>query len=95
MITWKQIKTKLISRKLWLSISSFISMLMIYFHADAESAESIASLIMAGASLIGYVIGEGLSDGNGNNSNSIVPRETFDINVNFPQEINIKIKGDD
>lgn len=56
-------KRKLTSRKLWMSVASFVSMMMIYFgHAESEAAQ-IASLIMAGASVIGYVIGEGLADG--------------------------------
>lgn len=58
------LKRKLTSRKLWMSIASFTSMLMIYFgHADTEASQ-VASLIMAGASIVGYVIGEGLADGN-------------------------------
>ena len=60
----KSLKRKLTSRKLWMSIASFTSMLMIYFgHADTEASQ-VASLIMAGASIVGYVIGEGLADGN-------------------------------
>ena len=63
-IDWKR---KLTSRKLWTSIASFVSMLLIFFgHAESE-ATKIAALIMAGASIIGYVIGEGLAD-QGNSS---------------------------
>lgn len=58
-IDWKR---KLTSRKLWLSVASFISMLIIAINGDNGSAEQISALIMAGASVIGYVIGEGLSD---------------------------------
>lgn len=58
-IDWKR---KLTSRKLWTSIASFVSMLLIFFgHAESE-ATKVAALIMAGASIIGYVIGEGLAD---------------------------------
>lgn len=58
----KNIKRKLTSRKLWMSIASFVSMLMIYFgHAESEASQ-VAALIMAGASIVGYVIGEGLAD---------------------------------
>lgn len=58
-IDWKR---KLTSRKLWTSIASFVSMLLIFFgHAEGE-ATKVAALIMAGASIIGYVIGEGLAD---------------------------------
>ena len=55
-------KRKLTSRKLWMSIASFASMIWIYLgHAESE-ASKIAALIMAGASVIGYMIGEGLAD---------------------------------
>ena len=62
-MNWKR---KLTSRKLWLSVASFVSMLLIYFgHAESEASQ-IAALIMAGASIVGYVVGEGLADaGNG------------------------------
>ena len=63
----KSLKRKLTSRKLWLSVASFSSMLMIYFgHAESEASQ-VAALIMAGASVVGYVIGEGLADGNNGN----------------------------
>lgn len=58
-IDWKR---KLTSRKLWLSIASFVGMLIIYFNGDKGTAEQITALIMAGATVIGYVIGEGLAD---------------------------------
>lgn len=58
-IDWKR---KLTSRKFWLSVASFVSMLMIYFgHAESEASQ-VASLILAGASIVAYVIGEGLAD---------------------------------
>ena len=60
-INWKR---KLTSRKFWAAAAGFISMLLIYFGKDAGTAEQTAALIMAGASLIAYMIGEGLADGN-------------------------------
>lgn len=67
-IDWKR---KLTSRKLWLSVANFVSMLYVYFgHAEADG-EKIAALIIAGATIIGYVIGEGLADsGDVDNSNN-------------------------
>lgn len=59
-------KQKLCSRKLWMSIASFASMFAIYFGAAESEATQIASLIMAGATVIGYVIGEGLADSSTN-----------------------------
>lgn len=60
-------KRKLTSRKLWLSVASFVTMLMVYFGKDSGQAEQVASLIMAGATVIGYVVAEGLADGGNKN----------------------------
>lgn len=58
-IDWKR---KLTSRKFWMTIAIFVTMLIIYFTGDTENAEKVSSLIMAGASVVAYVIGEGLAD---------------------------------
>ena len=66
----EEIRRKLTSRKLWLSIANFVTMIMIYSGAAASQAEQVAALIMAGASIIGYVLAEGLADSqNGGNIN--------------------------
>ena len=59
MIDWKR---KLTSRKLWMSVASFVSMLLVALNYNENQAAQIAALIMAGASVIGYVLGEGLAD---------------------------------
>lgn len=59
-IDWKR---KLTSRKFWLSIATFVTMILIFFNVDKGIAEQVAALIMAGATVIGYVVGEGLADG--------------------------------
>ena len=59
MIDWKR---KLTSRKLWMSIASFVSMLLVALNYTENQAAQIAALIMAGSSVIGYVLGEGLAD---------------------------------
>ena len=55
-------KKKLTSRKLWMAIASFASMLIVAFGVAEETATQVSAIIMAGASVIGYVIGEGLAD---------------------------------
>ena len=40
-----------------------MTMLMIYFGEEKSKAEGVAALIMAGASVIGYLLAEGLADG--------------------------------
>lgn len=59
----ENIVRKLTSRKLWLSIASFVSMLIIATGGGENQATQISALIMAGASVIGYCVGEGLADG--------------------------------
>ena len=56
-------KKKLTSRKFWLSIAAFVTMLIVYCTGDSEKAEKISALIMAGATVIAYVFSEGLVDG--------------------------------
>ena len=53
---------KLTSRKFWLSIASFVAMLIVALGGGENTAQQITALIMAGASVIGYVLGEGLAD---------------------------------
>lgn len=58
---------KLTSRKFWLAVASFVTMLMIYFGEDKTKAEEVAAIIMAGATVIGYLLAEGLADGGHSN----------------------------
>lgn len=55
-------KRKLTSRKFWAAAAGFVSMLLIFCGKDAGAAEQVTALIMAAASLIAYIIGEGLAD---------------------------------
>ena len=61
-IDWKR---KLTSRKFWLSVASFTAMLLVALGKSQEVATQVTSLIMAGATVMGYAIGEGLADGHG------------------------------
>ena len=58
---------KFTSRKFWLALASFVTMLMIYFGEDKTKAEEVAAIIMAGATVIGYLLAEGLADGGHSN----------------------------
>ena len=55
---------KLTSRKFWLAVASFVSMLVIAFGGSENAATQTTALIMAGATVIGYILGEGLCDAN-------------------------------
>lgn len=60
-INWKQ---KLTSRKFWVSLVAFVTALLVAFKVDAGSIEQVTSIIMSFASLIAYIIAEGLVDAN-------------------------------
>ena len=53
---------KLTSRKFWLAVAAFVTELIIAFRGDAEQAETVSGIIMAGATVIAYIMGEGLVD---------------------------------
>lgn len=53
---------KLTSRKFWVAVAGFVSGLIIAFDGTAETAETISGLILQGASVIGYLVAEGLTD---------------------------------
>lgn len=53
---------KLTSRKLWMAIALFVSGVLVATGKDKESAEMISGLIMQGAAVIAYIVGEGLAD---------------------------------
>ena len=58
----EDIVRKLTSRKFWLAVAAFVTELIIAFRGDAELAETLSGMIMAGATVIAYIVGEGLID---------------------------------
>ena len=58
-INWKR---KLTSRKLWMAVASFVSMMIVATGGAENTATQVTALIMAGASVAAYIIGEGLTD---------------------------------
>jgi len=63
MIDWKR---KLTSRKFWVALIGLVSGLLLAFKVDAETVETVSGCIMSAASVIAYIIGEGMADaGNG------------------------------
>ena len=58
-ISWVK---KLTSRKLWTAVASFVSMMIVATGGTENHAAQVTALIMAGASVVAYIIGEGLTD---------------------------------
>jgi hypothetical protein len=59
MIDWK---SKLTSRKLWMALVGLVSGILLAFKMDEQTVTQISGIIMAGASVVAYIIGEGLID---------------------------------
>ena len=49
---------KLTSRKLWTAVGSFVSLLLVALGYSDSEAVQVTSLIMAGATVVAYIIGE-------------------------------------
>lgn len=60
---------KLTSRKLWVAIAGFVAGVIVACKGDSTTAETVSALIMSGASVIGYLLAEGLTDANRENGN--------------------------
>ena len=58
-INWKQ---KLTSRKMWAAVITFITSILVAFGVPDLTIEQVSAVIMGGATMIAYIIGEGLVD---------------------------------
>lgn len=55
-------KYKLTSRKFWAAVVGFVTSLALFCGMSESEAAQITSIIMAGGTLIAYIVGEGLAD---------------------------------
>lgn len=58
-INWK---AKLTSRKFWIAVVGFITPLLLAFGVAESTVTQVSAIVMAGASVVAYIIGEGLVD---------------------------------
>ena len=61
-IDWKR---KLSSRKFWIAIGNFITMLIVSLGGSKELAVQITGLVLAGGTVIAYILAEGWADAAG------------------------------
>jgi uncharacterized membrane protein len=59
MVDWK---AKLTSRKFWAAVVSFVALLVVALGGTEAQATQITALVMAGATVIAYIVGEGMID---------------------------------
>ena len=69
---WKQ---KLVSRKFWAAVVNFVTQLMIGFNVADSEVTKVAAIIMAGAGVIAYIVGEGMADAAGAKGDVVIMRE--------------------
>lgn len=60
-IDWKR---KLTSRKFWAAVVGFVTPLLLAFGVAEEAVTQVTSIVMAGGTLVAYIIAEGLVDAN-------------------------------
>ena len=60
--TKEKIIRKLTSRKLWAAICAFAVLIAVAMGMSEAEAAQVSALIMAGATVIAYIVGEGLTD---------------------------------
>lgn len=61
-IDWER---KLSSRKLWVALAGFVSGLIMALGGGETTAATVSGCILQGASVIGYLLAEGLTDAQG------------------------------
>ena len=58
-INWKE---KLISRKFWAAIITFVTTLLVAFGVPQVTCEQVTAVIAAASVMVAYILGEGLVD---------------------------------
>lgn len=72
---------KLTSRKFWTAVASFVSMMIVACGGTDNQATQITALIMAGATVVAYIIGEGLAD-------------SANVGIEVEQEVEVEEDGE-
>ncbi len=58
-IDWKR---KLTSRKFWVALAGFVAGLIVAYGGSQQAADKVSGTILSGAAVVGYILGEGLTD---------------------------------
>lgn len=67
--------SKLTSRKFWVTVCAFITNLVIAFGGAEQTAVQITGIIMAGAAIIAYILGEAWTDAAGVQAAALIAGE--------------------
>ena len=61
-MTKKDIIRKLTSRKFWMAVALFVSGILVATGHTQDESKMVYGLIMQGAAVVAYILGEGLTD---------------------------------
>lgn len=67
-MTKQDLIRKLTSRKFWVALCGLISGLILAFGGGEETAATVSGVVLQGASVLGYLLAEGLSDASRTNT---------------------------
>lgn len=81
---------KLTSRKFWMALVGLISGILVALKLDEQTVTQITGIIMAGASVIAYIIGEGLIDAAGAKADTYLVDEEAHPPESDPLEDDLK-----
>ena len=68
----EELRRKLTSRKFWAAVAVFVAGMIKAFGGAESVAAEVTALIMAGAAVVAYIIGEGLIDAAGARDDGVV-----------------------
>ena len=95
-IDWKR---KLTSRKLWVAVAGMVTGLILAFGGSEAAAETVSGCILSAASVIAYIIGEGLADAGRASSDTAAGQEVntnvvgFEVEHEYDNDCDDECKG--
>ena len=75
MIDWKR---KLTSRKFWMAIVGLVTGILAAFRLDEQTITQVSGIILAAASVVAFIIGEGLADAAGVEPTGLIEQDEED-----------------
>lgn len=61
-MTKEDIIRKLTSRRFWTAVCAFVALLVVAFGHSENEAAQVTAIIMSGATVLSYILGEGMVD---------------------------------
>lgn len=71
----KNWKKKLTSRKFWAAVVGFVTPTLLAFGVANNVATQVSGIIMAGAAVVAYIVGEGMVDASNTGKNDTKPKD--------------------